>query len=802
MIRTRALASIGVALAAAVIVPAATLPAETSAPAAHQAFDQHHVWETFKIYCMDCHIGPKAPAGLNLQALDFDNLDRNGAVWEKLMAKLRNREMPPPGMPRPDAATYQDVVSSIDAERDRLAQVRPNPGRPTLHRLNRSEYANAIRDLLAIEIDASDLLPADDIGYGFDNIGDVLNVSPLLLERYLAAAGKISRAAVGDTTVPVSYRTYTVPHGLAQTDRMNETMPLGSRGGTSVRHLFPVDGEYEISVGLQNGKFDELLGFERDRTLDLRLDNQRLERFAIPAEHRAALDTRVDATPVHGDREAPDANLKVRLTVKAGTRTITAAFLQDTVVPEGIVANQREKAYFEGVGSITVAGPFNVQGPGNSPSREKIFICHPATAADEPACAEKVISNLAHRAYRRPIAPDDLAPLLAQYRKGAGSGGFEAGIRLALESILVSPEFIFRMEFDPPGAAAGSVNRVSDVELASRLSFFLWSSLPDDELLAVAERGELGRPDVLAAQVRRMMADLRSNELVKNFAGQWLYLRNIARIQPDPAVFPAFDENLRQAMAKETELLVESTFREDRNVAALLDTNYTFVNQRLAEHYGIPGVYGNEFRRVALTDPNRYGLLGQAAILAVTSYPNRTAPTIRGKWVLEQLLGTPPPPPPPNVPSLKDDASVNTMTMRQRMELHRANPSCAVCHRLMDPIGFALENYDGLGRWRETAGPGTGKIDSSGVLPDGTRFEGPAGLREVLLSKREMFVDTVTERLLTYALGRGLEEYDRPVIRRITRSAAADDYRWSSIILGIIESAPFQMRRATNVASN
>jgi len=802
MIRTRALASIGMALAVAVVMPAATLPAETSAPAAHPAFDQHHVWDTFKIYCMDCHIGPKAPAGLNLQALDFDNLDRNGAVWEKLMVKLRNREMPPPGMPRPDAATYQDLVSSIDAERDRLAQVRPNPGRPTLHRLNRSEYANVIRDLLAIEIDVSELLPADDIGYGFDNIGDVLNVSPLLLERYLAVAGKISRAAVGDTTLPVSYRTYTVPHGLAQTDRMNESMPLGSRGGTSVRHLFPVDGEYEISVGLQNGKFDELLGFERDRTLDLRLDNQRLERFSIPAERRAGLDTRVDATPVHGDREAPDANLKVRLTVKAGARTITATFLRDTIVAEGIVANGREKTYFEGVGSITVAGPFNVQGPGDTPSRQKIFVCHPGGTADEQSCAEKVISSLAHRAYRRPIDRDDLAPLLAQYRKGAESGGFEAGIRLALESILVSPEFIFRMEFDPPGAAPGSINRVSDVELASRLSFFLWSSMPDDELLAVAERGELGKPDVLAVQVRRMMADPRVNELVKNFAGQWLYLRNIARIQPDPAVFPAFDENLRQAMAKETELLVGSTFREDRNVADLLDTNYTFVNQRLAEHYGIPGIYGNEFRRVALTDKNRYGLLGQAAILAVTSYPNRTAPTIRGKWVLEQLLGTPPPPPPPNVPSLKDDASVSTMTMRQRMELHRANPSCAACHRLMDPIGFALENYDGLGRWRETAGPGTGKIDSSGVLPDGAKFEGPAGLRDILVNKRELFVDTVTERLLTYALGRGLEEYDRPVIRRITRQAAADDYRWSSIILGVIESAPFQMRRASDAASD
>ena len=697
MVRTLPFVAVGAALAGAVVLYATTLPAQNSAGAAavahSSAGDPYAVWQTFKLYCTSCHTGPAAPAGLNLQALDVDNLDENGVTWEKLLRKLRNREMPPAGLPRPDEAGYKALIGYIENERDRLVDARPNPGRLTIHRLNRTEYANTIRDLLGIEVDVSQVLPADDIGYGFDNIGDVLNVSPLLLERYLAAASKISRAAVGDTALPPSIQTYTVPHGLAQTDRMNEAMPLGSRGGTSIRHLFPVDGEYEISLGLQNGKFDELLGFERDRTLDLRLDNQRLERFAIPAERKAGLDNRVDATPVHGDRESPDANLKVRLTVKAGTRTITATFLRDTTVPEGIVANGREKTYFEGVGSITVAGPFNVQGPGDSPSREKIFVCHPAQPADEPACAEKVISNLAHRAYRRPIAADDLPPLLAQYRKGAGNGGFEAGIRLALESILVSPEFVFRMEYDPEGAAPGSVYRVSDVELASRLSYFLWSSMPDDELLAVAERGELGKPDMLATQVRRMMADPRSKQLVQNFAGQWLYLRNIARIEPDPAVFPAFDENLRQAMAKETELLVESTFREDRNVADLLDTNYTFVNQRLAEHYGIPGVYGNEFRRVALTDPNRYGLLGQAAILAVTSYPNRTAPTIRGKWVLEQLLGTPPPPPPPNVPSLKDDASVSTMTMRQRMELHRANPSCAVCHRLMDPVGFALENY-------------------------------------------------------------------------------------------------------------
>ncbi len=784
MIRTRALASIGMVLAGMVFLPAAALPAETSAAAtAHRA--------TLDQYCIVCHSGPTPPAGLNLQALDIGNLEDNGAVWEKLLRKLRNREMPPAAMPRPDAATYEALVNYIETERDRLAQLKPNPGRPTLHRLNRAEYANAIRDLLALEIDVAELLPADDIGYGFDNIGDVLNVSPLLLERYLAAAGKISRLAVGDTTLAASYQTYVIPHGLIQRDRMGEAMPLGSRGGTSIRHRFPVDGEYEISVGLQTGRYDEFLGLGRERKLDLRLDDQRLELFTVAADPRAD-------ELVHGTGNDPDSHLKVRVPVKAGTRTLLATFLKDTVMPEGILPNNRETAFFEGVGSISVAGPYNVQGPGATSSRDRIFRCRPATGAEEQACAEKIISGLAHRAYRRPMTADDLPQLLAFYRQGAESGGFEAGVRLALQKILVSPEFIFRMELDPPDAAPGSVHRISDVELASRLSFFLWSSIPDDELLAVAERGGLSDESVLVGQVRRMLADPRSQALVKNFSGQWLFLRNIARMQPDPAAFPNFDENLRQALARETELLIESTLREDRSVADLLNTDYTFVNERLAEHYGIKGIYGSEFRRVALSDPNRRGLLGQASILAVTSYPNRTAPTIRGKWVLEQLLGTPPPPPPPNVPSLKDDASTKTMTMRQRMEQHRANPNCAVCHRMMDPLGFSLENFDGLGRWRDSTGPGTGPIDSSGVLPDGTKFDGPAGLRDVLLSKRDLFVETFTERFLTYALGRGLEQYDRPVIRKITREAAADDQRWSSIILGVVKSAPFQMRRVSD----
>jgi Protein of unknown function (DUF1592)/Protein of unknown function (DUF1588)/Protein of unknown function (DUF1587)/Protein of unknown function (DUF1585)/Protein of unknown function (DUF1595) len=777
MTRTRALTSVSMVLAAAILLAAS--------PVHGKKFDQQSVWQTWKIYCDTCHFGPKARAGLNLEALDLANLGENGAIWEKVLRKLRSREMPPTGAPRPDPATYNALVEAIETQRDRLAEIKPNPGRPTLHRLNRAEYANAIRDLLALEVDVGELLPADDIGYGFDNIADVLQVSPLLLERYLAAATKISGLAVGDTALPVSYQTYDVPRGLVQLDRMGEAMPLGSRGGASIRHRFPVDGEYEISVGLQRGRYDQFLGLERERKLDLRLDGQRLELFTIPADPRAG-------QQVHGTGHDPDSHLKVRVPVKAGTRTVIATFVKDTVKAEGIPSNTRETAFFEGVGNISVAGPYNVQGPGDTASRDRIFVCHPTAPAEERVCAERIISRLTRRAYRRPIAADDLPPLLTLFRQGAAGDGFEAGVRLALLKILVSPEFIFRMEFDPRDAPAASAHRISDIELASRLSFFLWSSIPDDELLAVAERGELGDASVLERQVRRMLADPHSHALVKNFAGQWLFLRNIARIQPDPAAFPNFDENLREALEQETELLVDSTLREDRSIVDLLTADYTFVNQRLAEHYGIKGVYGSEFRRVAVKDPYRQGLLGQASILTVTSYPNRTAPTIRGKWVLEQLLGTPPPPPPPNVPSLAEDASAKTVTMRQRMEQHRANPACAVCHRIMDPLGFALENFDGLGRWRDSAGPGAGPIDSSGILPDGTRFEGPAGLREVLLSRQELFVETFTERLLTYALGRGVEEYDRPVIRKIVREA--DDRRWSSIILGIVKSAPFQMR--------
>jgi len=778
----------GAAFLRAGAAPANSAPAS---PAARpSAFDQAAVWQTWKVYCDTCHLGPKARAGVSLQSLNLADLGSNGKTWEKVLHVLRTGQMPPPGTLRPDEDAVQTLIKAIDGERDRVADVRPTPGRPTLHRLNRSEYGNAIRDLLGLQVDVAELLPPDDSGYGFDNIGDVLTVSPELLDRYLLAAGKISRQAVGDTKVPPAYQTYSIHHGLKQDDRMSDNLPIGSRGGTVIEHRFPVDGEYEISIELQRGRAEEVLGNGRERKLDLRVDDEAVKDFTIPASRGRRADINTGVVVGNSD------GYKVRMPVKAGSHTIAATFQKDTVLPEGILFKPRFdniQSHFEGVGAISIAGPYNVQGPGDTPSREKIFTCHPAGSADEMACAEKILTGIVHRAYRRPVAADDMPELLALYKQGAAAGGFEQGVRLALQKILVSPDFIFRVELDPADTAPGSARQVTDVELASRLSFFLWSSIPDDELLAVAESGKLRDPSVLEGQVQRMLADSRSKALVKNFAGQWLFMRNIPAVQPDPAAFPTWDENLRNAMLKETELWLESQMREDRSVVDLLKTDYTFVNQRLAEHYGIKGIWGNEFRRIAVEDPRRQGLLGQASVMAVTAYPNRTAPTVRGKWVLEQLLGAPPPPPPPNVPFLKEDAAHGKLTMRQRMEEHRTAPQCAVCHKIMDPIGFALENLDGIGKWRDLGGDeGTEPIDTAGVLPDGTKFDGPAGLRDVLISRHDLFVENFVERLLTYAIGRGTEEYDRPIIRRIAREAAPGD-KWSSIILSIVKAKPFQM---------
>ncbi|MBI2185953.1 MAG: DUF1592 domain-containing protein [Acidobacteria bacterium] len=760
-------------------VQAAAAQATSSAPPPHRA--------VLDRYCVTCHNARLRTAGLQLDAADVGNPAGNAAVWENVLHKLRTREMPPPRVPRPDAAAYDALATYLESALDRAAAAHPNPGRPAAYRLSRFQYANAVRDLIGLEIDAAALLPADDSGYGFDNIGDVLTVSPVLLEKYLSAAAAISRLAIGDRSLAPTSTDYQIPPATVQTDRESPDLPVGSRGGIALRHHFPLDAEYALKVRLQRGKDAiTIVGMTDEHRLDVRLDGRRVRAFTVGGPRRN------------------DDDLEVRVPVTAGTHLVAATFQKNTVKLEGVLDRAGDQAFFEGVGSVSIAGPYAATGPGDTAPRRTIFVCRPRAIADDPStssgssrassrdedtCATQIVTALARRAYRRPIRKDEIPSLMRPYRLARERGGFEDGVRLALQRILVSPDFLFRVEVEPPGVAPGSAYRVSDVELASRLSFFLWSSIPDEALLGLAERGRLKDPAVLEQQVRRMLADPRATTLVSSFVGQWLYLRNVQAVLPDPSAFPDFDENLRAALAKETELFFESMLREDRSLLDLLRADYTFLNERLARHYGIPGVHGAEFRRVRVTSDERKGLLGKGSVLTVTSYPNRTSPTLRGKWVLENLLGSPPPPPPPDVPSLKEDKDVSRLSMRERMAQHQANPVCASCHARMDPLGFALESFDGLGRWR----PG---VDASGVLPDGTKIDGPAGLRRVLLDRKEQFVATATERLLTYALGRGVEPYDMPAVRRIVRDAAPRDFRWSSLIAGVVTSVPFQMRRA------
>jgi hypothetical protein len=737
-------------------------------------------------YCITCHNEKLRTADLFLDKADISHPAESPAIWEKVLHKLRAREMPPPRAPRPDEGAYNSLTAYLETALDRTAESRPNPGRPAVYRLNRLQYANAIHDLIDLEFDSASLLPADDSGYGFDNIGDVLSVSPSLLEKYLAAAAKISRLAVGDPKLSPTSTEYQIPADTVQTERESFDLPVGSRGGIAVRHHFPLDADYVIKVRLQRGKdATTILGMAQAHQLDIRLDGKRIKSFTVGGQARRQGD--------EGEEGATNSNLddglEVRFSVKAGPHLVAVTFLKDTIKQEGLPASDRAQAFFEGVGSVSIAGPYDAKGSGVTPSRQKIFVCRPSRRENEEACAATIITSMARRAYRRPIRADEIPSLMAPYNLARDEGGFEQGIRMALQRILVSPNFLFRVESDPPNLSSGSAYRISPVELASRLSFFLWSSIPDDELLTLAERGKLSDPEVLQQQVKRMLSDTRANTLVTNFISQWLYLRNMETVLPDPAAFPDFDENLRNALAKETELFFESMIREDRSVLDLLKADYTFLNERLARHYGIPGIRGSDFQRVTLTAEERKGLLGKGAILTVTSYPNRTSPTLRGKWLLENLLGSPPPPPPPNVPSLKEDKDASQLTMRERMKLHQANAVCASCHSRMDPLGLALESFDGLGRWR----PG---VDSTGTLPDGSNVDGPVGLRNILLSKKDQFVETVTERLLTYGLGRGVEPFDMPAVRKIARDAAANDYRWSSLIMGVVNSTPFQMRRA------
>ena len=730
--------------------------------------------------CIACHSQKLKTANVVLEGMDFSNVSANAPVLEKVLRKVRTGEMPPAPLPHPPAAASAAFTRGLEEALDRAAAANPDPGRPAIHRLNRAEYSNTIRDLLALDIQPGALLPVDDSGYGFDNVADVLSISPMLLERYMSVARKVSRLAVGDLGMKPVTEDFPFPRyatGQRRNERVSDDLPFDSSGGMSLAHYFPVDAEYIIKVKMSG-----------------------------------------DAGKVH----------ELRLPIKAGLRTVGVTFLRDSTKPEipeppsnrrgappplpprvlpaeldvrldgarlQLIEVRGVNSGLPGLDKLTIAGPYNTTGRGDTPSRARVFICRPAAPREELPCAKTILSNLARRAFRRPVTDADVTPLLAFYRRGREEGDFDQGIEKALRAMLVSPDFLFRAERDPSGSAPGSVYRISDLELASRLSFFLWSTIPDEELLSLAGKGRLKDSAVLGAQVRRMLDDPKSQALVSNFAGQWLALRNLAVVRPDPDAFPEFDESLRRSFRKETELFFNSVLRDDRSVLELLDANYTFLNDRLAEHYGLPKMYGPQFRKVALTDPNRGGLLGQGSILTVTSYPDRTSVVQRGKWILETLLGTPPPPPPPNIPELKPHGQDGRkLTMREQMEQHRSNAICASCHARMDPLGFALENYDGVGHWRaQDAGR---DIDASGRLPDGTQFVGPVGLKKTLVeSHGDEFINTLTEKLLIYALGRGLEYYDKPAVRSITREAARDNYRMSALVTAIVNSTPFQMRR-------
>jgi hypothetical protein len=728
---------------------------------------------------------------LALEGLDLAKISDDAGLWEKVLRKVAAKQMPPQGMPHPAPAAEKQFLAFLETQLDKTASTNPNPGRPTIHRLNRAEYSNAIRDLFALDAKAGNTLPVDDTGYGFDNIGDVLSLSPVLIERYMSAGRMVARLAVGNTDVKPEVNIFELPRGsraLNPTEAVSEDLPFGSGGGLSFDYTFPVDAEY-------------------------------LFKIKMPAPAAGFGETAAPAGQV----------LELRVPVKAGIRHVGLTFMRSSAVPEtlptlggrgGGGGGRGGPAATPGVAhldlrldgarlkmwdvpengtprfnELSIGGPYDVKPQSESASRKAIFgICKPGGPKEEDPCARQILKTLARRAYRRPVTEAEIKPLLAFYTTGKKEKNFEYGVESALRAMLVSPEFLFRVERDQPGAPAGSIHRINDFELASRLSFFLWSSIPDETLLTLAEQGKLKDPKVVEQQVTRMLDDPKSKAFISNFSGQWLFLRNLDQMKPDPDVFPKFDASLRKAFQQETELFFNSIVRENRPVSEFLDAKYTFLNQRLAEFYGVKGVYGPQFRRVELTDTRRGGLLGQGSILTVTSYPNRTSVVQRGKWILENLLGTPPPAPPPNVPALETHGKAGQLTMRQAMEAHRANPVCASCHSKMDPLGFALENYDGIGAWRDK--DGGSEIDPSGTLPDGSKFSGGAGLRQALLEHhRDEFVSTLTEKLMIYALGRGLEPYDRPVMRSIMREAARKNTTIPALINAIIQSPQFQMRR-------
>lgn len=776
---------------------------------------------TINQYCLACHNDSLSTADVSFQNLDLSEVSNHGALQEKVLSQLRNRRMPPMEMPKPSEAVYNELVSWLESEIDELAATAPNPGRTdTFHRINRAEYANSVRDLLDIDVDVEELLPADDIdAYGFDNMADVLTVSPALMERYLSAARKTARLAIGEEPLGPVSQIYEVPILLNQNDRMSDDLPFGSRGGVAMDHYFPVAGQYDLSLRLHRNYVNYIRGMGSQHEIEVRLDGKLIQSFAIGGQEPDVLQAPASyGGNQFGDREweeymlFADSNLRLRFEAEPGPHIVGLSFVRRFTEPEGVL--QPPQSVFaaainemrDGDAAIEqaqITGPFDAAGPGDTPSRRAIFVCTPAIndLSSEEVCATEILSGLANRAYRRPLQQTDIDTLMDFYRIGRGDGqsGFDAGIQLAVERILISPDFLFRVEQDPLNVAPATDYELSDLELASRLSFFLWSSIPDEELLSIAERGELQNPDILEAQTQRMLGDPRSSALVKNFASQWLYLRNLRSLVPDAVEFPEFDENLRNAFRQESELYFESLLRDDRSVLDLLGAGYTYVNERLAKHYGIEGVYGSHFRRVDLEGElaqQRGGILGQGSLLTATSYANRTSPVLRGKWVLTNILGTPPPPPPADVPDLPENgADGQPATIRDRMIQHREDPNCAVCHLPMDPLGLALENFDAVGRWRDT-GEANLAIDASGQLPNGTAFYGLNGLRNILLDRSDEFAGTVTEKLFAYAIGRPPEYFDKPTVRMITRSAALDNYSWSSIIMGIVKSAPFRTRRS------
>ena len=800
--------------------------------------------DVFTRYCVSCHTEAQKSRGavpVALDTLDLSNVGAHAELWERVVLKVRAGVMPPAGMPRPDRPTLDGLVGWLETQLDHAAAANPNPGRTEpLHRLNRTEYRNAVRDVLGLDVDVSPLLPPDDSSYGFDNIAGVLKLSPTLMERYLSAALKVSRLAVGSAGPSGNIDYFRVADDLSQ-DRHVEGLPLGTRGGLRVSYIFPTDGEYEFRPRLARDLNESVPLYGDDQVLEVSVDGIRAGVFTLPGIARPGGDAAPTPGPVSAagaapaapqrpaisqiatgvrlsakDREArnrADEAWNLRVPVKAGQREVVVTFVNRTAAldesprlpflrpyPSGVnIPETRLGAHLR---SVEIEGPLNpgaAPGPGTSQAHPRLFSCRPPAVAEAP-CARRILTSLATRAYRRPARAADLEPLLAFYGEGRDGGSFERGIERAVRRLLVSPEFLFRVERDPAGVAPGSPYRISDLELASRLSFFLWSSIPDDELIALASRQELGRAGVLEQQARRMLASPKAAAFTRNFAGQWLFLRNLDASAPVQSVFPDFDDALRQGFRRETELFVDSIVREDRSALDLLRADYTFLNERLAQHYGVPDIKGSHFRRVTLPAGNpRRGLLGQGSILTVTSYPDRTSPVVRGKWILENLLGTPPPPPLPNVPPLKATSSGLVLSMRQRMEQHRANPVCASCHAMMDPLGLSLENFDAVGKWR-VLGESSARIDATGRLPDGTPFDGPAGLRDALL-RSDRFVATLTEKMLTYALGRGLEYYDAPAVRAILREAAPRDFRMSALVTGVVTSAPFRMRRAADAAA-